>query len=826
MSARHSIRFRLAFIILIAVAGLVGLAIATTTVAGSALRTAKFEKLSALRDVKAARIENYFATIDNQVSAMSENLMIVQAMQEFTDAYTAITVQEAADEAARRAIEEYVADEYMPRVPALGRPDEAQWSNFVPATAARRVLQERYIAGNANPVGQKDLLESADVDDYDSVHAWYHPVIRSYLRYFGFYDIFLVEPENGVIVYSVFKEADYATSLTAGPYRNSGIAAAYRAARDAGSVGSSYLIDFMPYLPSYGAPASFISAPIFIEDELIGILIFQMPIERINSIMTNDRNWIQEGLGETGETYIVGADRLLRTESRFFLEDATGFMNMVSGLDGLAAVFADRVAEFETTILNFPVQTIATEESLAGRTGTMVVEDYRGVDVLSAFRPLNVAGVQWALLSEIDAAEAFEAVTAIRRISLLITGALVLLLVVVIALIARSITRPVRLAGGALQTIAQGEGDLTVHVSVDTRDEVGQLARYFNEFVDKLHEIVARIKTQVHQAEGVSESLSANSEESSAAVHEISQNLQSMGDQIRKMDENVQATSAAIEQIQAIIANLDQGIQRQRQAVSDSSSATEQMIASINSVSEVIGRKRGETAELITSAREGSEKLEETSRLIAAVNSTADQIIEAVTIIDSIASQTDLLAMNAAIEAAHAGDAGRGFAVVADEIRKLSETTRENSGVINTSIRNAIETIRTASESTEITGQTFDRLRREVDSFTETFNEIGATMQELSTGSREILQAVAELTDISEQVTNGSQQMQIGAQEMTQSMIHVRDTSAQVSTGISEIEAGVTEINSASVDLASLGQQNRVFLVKIREQVEGFRTKN
>jgi len=820
-----SIRMRLGLTILLVVAGLAGLAIGTISIAASALRDAGFEKLTALRDVKAGTIMRYFRKISDQIITYSEDLMIVEAMSEFDAAYREVEFTEEQRAAAADDILRYVESEYVPRIPEQDRPSQDQYARLLPSRGASQILQQRYIAGNPNPVGAKEELVSAAVDRYDELHARYHPIIRSFLRRFEYYDIFLVEPENGVIVYSVFKEADYGTSLLTGPYRDSGIGRAFRAALESADPNSRNLIEFSLYLPSYQAPASFISSPIYDGDQLIGVLIFQVPIGKINEIMTNNLRWREEGFGASGETYLIGPDQLLRTESRFFLEDREGFRSALRESGGFDQAVAE-IASYDTSILHMPIRSTAAEEALAGRTGTQIIDDYRGVPVLSAYRPMDILGLQWALISEIDADEAFASIDTMRILTIGIAAGLVVLLLVVLVLISRSITRPIGRTSDALKTISQGEGDLTIHIDVGTRDEIAVLAGHFNEFVDKLHDIVRRIKAQVLDAEGVSESLSASSEESSAAVHEITRNLESMGSQIRDMDQNVQETSAAVEEIQAIIANLGQGILRQQQAVSNSSTATEEMIASISSVSDVIKRKQSKTSELIESTRDGSEKLENTTRLISAVNSTADTIIEAVSIIEAIAGQTDLLAMNAAIEAAHAGEAGRGFAVVAEEIRKLSESTRENSGVINASINDAIAKIRDAMEATTATGQAFDRMRNEVDDFTETFREIDATMSELSVGGSQILEAIAELTNISEQVTSGSEQMKQGADEITTSIVGVRDVSLNVTTGINEIEAGVREISAASVDLADLGQKNRGYLEAIRSQVDGFTTRD
>ena len=186
---------------------------------------------------------------------------------------------------------------------------------MVPLDGDAISLQYEYIQNNPNELGSKDLLDqAADGSGYSESHKLYHPIIRNYLEKFGYYDIFLVDIVSGDIVYSVFKEVDYATSLRDGPYASTNLGRAFSEAAKSSWKDSVAFVDYQTYPPSYEAAASFIASPIFDGDKKIGVAIFQMPIGRINDILSE-----RTGLGESGETYAVGSDHLFRNDSRFLL---------------------------------------------------------------------------------------------------------------------------------------------------------------------------------------------------------------------------------------------------------------------------------------------------------------------------------------------------------------------------------------------------------------------------------------------------------------------------------------------------------------------------
>jgi len=357
-------------------------------------------------------------------------------------------------------------------------------TQFLPNSFTAAYLQHHYISENQFPTGRKNALRQAnDGSQYSKVHNAFHNTLNSYLEKFDFYDIFLVDHNTGDIVYSVFKEADFATNLRNGPYRRSNIASAYEEANVLALADAPIFVEFDYYAPSYGAPAAFIAKPIFDNGERIGVLIFQMPITRINQIMTGNQHWVKDGLGETGETYLVGPDFTMRSVSRFLVEDREGYFAALEKLDYPSKTIS-QLDEFDTSILLQRVQTKASFGALSGKSSTGIIEDYRGISVLSSYGPIQFGDHQWALISEIDEAEAFAPIDALARtliISSLLIGALVVGLA---AYFSGQFTKPVISLANAARKV--GEGASNISLEVKSTDEIGSLTSSFNDMVENL----------------------------------------------------------------------------------------------------------------------------------------------------------------------------------------------------------------------------------------------------------------------------------------------------------------------------------------------------
>jgi anti-anti-sigma regulatory factor/HAMP domain-containing protein len=462
------------------------------TIAGNALQEESFNKLTAVREMKANQIEDYFQQISGQVVTLAEDRMIVEATKAFDDSYREIDSEldrsEEEEREARNKLQGYYSEEYLSRLaPNLQR--SASVDEFWPEDARTQLLQDLYISSNPFEAGSKHLLDNpGDGSHYSETHELYHPIIRNYLETFGYYDIFLVNTE-GDIVYTVFKEADYGTSLLDGPYSDTNFAEAFKSALDAGKDEFVYLVDFESYAPSYNAPAAFIASPIYDGDEKAGVLLFQMPVDRINDIMTNRQAWAQVGLGDSGETYLVGDDFTLRNQSRFLIEDSENYFDLLEEI-GTPANISDQISNLNSTIGLQEIMTEGTLAAQAGESGTSIFPDYRGIPVLSSFKPLEIADVNWVIMSEIDEAEAFAPTRTLGLILLIASIGLLVAIVILAIFFSRSITRPLETLTENASELADGNLDVTI--DTNNKDEIGDLSRSFDTMRQSIKRFIRR----------------------------------------------------------------------------------------------------------------------------------------------------------------------------------------------------------------------------------------------------------------------------------------------------------------------------------------------
>lgn len=437
--------------------------------AQGALEKKAYAQLEAVRDVKAAAVERYFDQVEKQLLNMAQMPSVIAAMDAFARAFPRLDKSERLKEEdisrMRGQLRGYYVNEYgkVYKEKTGKSPDVTKLISGLDNQAI--AAQYYYIQNNDNPLGEKHLLDIADGKSvYHRSHVLYHPGIRNFLESFGYYDIFLVDIESGDIVYSVFKELDYGTSLRDGPYADTNFSDAFREAAEM-EPGEFSLKDYRSYTPSYEAPASFIATPIFQDGRRIGVLVFQMPLEPINEIMTE-----RSGMGESGETYLVGEDLLMRSDS-----------------------YLDPVNHTVEASFRHPekgsVETDATKAALRGEKASQIIIDYNGNEVLSSYALIDLGGFKWAVLAEIDKSEAFAPVYRLIRNTVL-KGFVVVLLIVAFAIyVAKLITTPILDLSNFIKRVEK-TGNFQNKLKNDFSDEVGETARSFNSLVENLNQSI------------------------------------------------------------------------------------------------------------------------------------------------------------------------------------------------------------------------------------------------------------------------------------------------------------------------------------------------
>jgi serine phosphatase RsbU (regulator of sigma subunit) len=470
--------------------------------AQSSLEKQSFEKLTAVREMKASQIQDYFKIIRDQLTTCAENPMIIDAMREFKYGYNTIREELKIDDEKLNALKEksisYFNTEFLPRLNAnleVKTVLEEEMSHNPEAI----ILQNQYIINNPNNIGVKHkFITSNDESSYNTAHVKYHPVIKDFLEKFGYYDIFLIDNKTGNIVYTVYKEVDFASCLSDGPHRNTNLASAFNAVKDVKERSEIRLVDYKPYHPSYNAPSSFIATPVFDGDVEIGVLVFQLPIDKINDIMTNKQQWAKVGLGTTGETYIVAEDYTIRNQSRFLIEDSANYFKMLADLK-VEPKTISKIRNFKSTIGLQEVKTEGTEAALKGITDSKIFKDYRGVPVLSAFKPLDIIDTHWVILSEIDEAEAFAEIVTLRN-NIIIAFAILLIFVFAASyFVSREITRPLKELTADAQEL--GNGNMEVEIPTGRKDEIGTLADSFKKMQGSIAKLIGDLRHINHTLE-------------------------------------------------------------------------------------------------------------------------------------------------------------------------------------------------------------------------------------------------------------------------------------------------------------------------------------
>lgn len=388
-----------------------------------------------------------------------------------------------------------------------------------------------------------------------------------------------------------------------------------------------------------------------------------------------------------------------------------------------------------------------------------------------------------------------------------------------------TILKPLNFVSSSLGNLSGAEGDLTVSVEVNTKDDIQRLADNFNQFVGRMQAMVTRAQGAAEDETVVFNELTASITETNAAMHEIVTNIESIGSQIARLDDSVSTSVSSVEEISQSIRSMVDQINTQASMVEQSSASITEMMSSINNVAQVTDRKAQSVESLNEAASRGKQQLQTmNTRFHEGVVQRMDEIREMTSAIENIAAQTNLLSMNAAIEAAHAGDAGKGFAVVAEEIRKLADESGHSSKQISTSLKSILSAIDETRENAATTEHEFDLITTEVAETKDAFLEINETTRELRTGAEEITNAVSELNTVTSRIKSGSDEIQVGTTGMLDTQNTVKEISGSVSQGIQEIITGSAEVRKTMNALTEENHRLEQAIAVLNEELSRFKT--
>ncbi|MGF1754421.1 methyl-accepting chemotaxis protein [Vibrio makurazakiensis] len=705
------------------------------------------DQLLSVREIKKNEIENYFDLIHFQVETLADDHSTEQALNYFTKAFKSYPVEKVSSDDLRQLENYYTSQFGASYRNRNGNASANESDRLRQVSPVGKALQARYIGVNNNPLGEKHLLDYDSLNtEYDEVHKEYHKPIRHFLEAFGYYDIFLVDLE-GNVVYSVFKELDFATNLMSGPYSSSGLATAYKQARDLPK-DKYHLEDFYPYYPSYEAAASFIASPVFDHGKRIGVLVFQMPVDAINSIMTFNENWASAGLGESGETYLIGPDMLLRSQSRFLIEDQSEYLAALSK-SGVSNSVLENIKGKGSSVGFQPVKSVTASGALAGGSGVEVVDDYRGVPVLSAYAPIDAAGLKWGILTEIDQAEALADIQVLNQ-SVFTTVVISIVVIMVVAifisyLVGNGISRPIRMASTKVQSISK-RNDLTERLDIQGKDEMTDLSVSLNGLFEQLQGMITEFSVATDTLNQNTQSMAENMNSTRSAVSEQSHRTDSV--------------ATAVNEMSASISEVAQFANRAADSMKTANDTGTQSMA----VGESLGSEMTEINSQMQVAVEAIDRL----------HSESNSIAEVLDVIQGIAEQTNLLALNAAIEAARAGEQGRGFAVVADEVRSLASRTQDSTEEIRAKI-DALQ------KETNSVSKGIENANNSVIKGVET---CGENTEMLS----KIVDMLSELNEMNVQIAAATEEQKAVTDEISSSITSIADASTAVSAQVNDVD--------------------------------------